>query len=88
MSPSQDIGDTDIGDNEVHVHMLDAQLPYGYEFYGCDVSLALTPLTDRCFLTLTQVCNFSFSAQLFVCFFLSRTSHCGFVIFVCVLLVA
>ena len=43
------------GENEVLVQMLDAQLAYGGEFYGCDVSLALTPLTERCFLTLTQV---------------------------------
>ena len=41
--------------NEIYVHMLDSQLPYGYEFYGCDVSLALTPITERCFLSLTQV---------------------------------
>ena len=41
--------------SEVYVHMLDSQLPYGYEFYGCDVSLALTPITERCFLSLTQV---------------------------------
>ena len=41
--------------NDVYVHMLDSQLPYGHEFYGCDVSLALTPITERCFLCLTQV---------------------------------
>ena len=41
--------------NEIFIHMLDSQLPYGYEFYGCDVSLALTPITERCFLSLTQV---------------------------------
>ena len=42
-------------DNELYIHMLDTQLPYGCEFYGSDVSLALTPVTERCFLTLTQV---------------------------------
>ena len=42
-------------DNELYIHMLDTQLPYGHEFYGCDVSLAITPMTERCFLTLTQV---------------------------------
>ena len=41
--------------NELVIHMLDSQLPYGCEFYGCEVSLALTPVTERCFLTLTQV---------------------------------
>ena len=40
---------------ELFIHMLDSQLPYGYEFYGCDVSLAFTPITERCFLSLTQV---------------------------------
>ena len=40
---------------DLYIHMLDAQLSYGFEFYGCDVSLALTPITERCFLSLTQV---------------------------------
>lgn len=39
---------------DLYIHMLDAQLSYGFEFYGCDVSLALTPITERCFLSLTQ----------------------------------
>ena len=45
----------DLNDTEVYIHMLDSQFPYGNEFYGSDVSLALTPMTERCFLTLTQV---------------------------------
>lgn len=44
--------------DELCIHMLDSQLAYGNEFYGCDVSLALTPMTERCFLTLTQVIEF------------------------------
>ncbi|XP_068697910.1 dynein axonemal heavy chain 8-like [Montipora foliosa] len=44
----------DLSDTEVYIHMLDSQFPYGNEFYGSDVSLALTPMTERCFLTLTQ----------------------------------
>ncbi|XP_048577711.1 dynein axonemal heavy chain 8 isoform X3 [Nematostella vectensis] len=36
------------------IHMLDAQLPYGCEFYGDESGLALTPITERCFLSLTQ----------------------------------
>ena len=43
---------------DLYIHMLDAQLSYGFEFYGCDVSLALTPITERCFLSLTQVMRF------------------------------
>lgn len=45
-------------DVELCIHMLDSQLAYGNEFYGCDISLALTPMTERCFLTLTQVTEF------------------------------
>lgn len=51
--------------SELFIHMLDSQLPYGYEFYGCDVSLALTPMTERCFLTLTQVMHHLFCPQNF-----------------------
>ena len=54
---------------EIYVHMLDSQLPYGYEFYGCDVSLALTPVTERCFLSLTQV------KQWFVCKTIDALGH-------------
>ena len=43
------------GHEEIILQMLDTQLPYGCEFYGGEVSIALTPVTERCFLSLTQV---------------------------------
>ena len=36
------------------LRMLDAKLDYGYEFLSCNFPVVLTPLTERCFLSLTQ----------------------------------
>ncbi|XP_022081686.1 dynein gamma chain, flagellar outer arm-like [Acanthaster planci] len=36
------------------IYMLDERFTYGSEFYGGQASLVLTPITERCFLTMAQ----------------------------------
>lgn len=44
--------------------MLDAKFLYGYEFLSCNFPIILTPLTERCFLSLTQALTYNYGGSL------------------------
>ena len=48
------------GNYEPQMTILEERHPYGNEFFGGQASLVVTPITERCFLTMAMVILFSY----------------------------